>query len=100
MSTPQVNDTDDQDVRKSAKLMKGLYAVEGSKFRPSLLSCTSISGGNVQTLLTAPKELAWHMMYGDYVYDHREVFELSDGGKINIDYRGDFFNPKSKVKER
>ena len=30
---------------------------------------------------------------GAFVYDHRELYTLSDGGKIAIDYMGEAFKP-------
>ena len=30
---------------------------------------------------------------GAFVYDHRELYTLSDGGKIYIDYMGEAFKP-------
>lgn len=40
------------------------------------------------------------MCNGPYKYDKREVFELSDGGQIHIDFRGEFFNPNVEMKKR
>ena len=80
--------------------MRGLRAASDCEFWPSRLSFNSLFGGHMQTILTAPKELAWHLMYGNYEYDKREVFKLSDGGQIHIDYKGEFFKPNSQIKKR
>lgn len=44
-------------------------------------------------MMVSVKEFAYQLCNGPYQYDHREVFQLSDGGQIHIDFKGDFFNP-------
>ena len=95
---PANKKNEDKDIiPKTDLLMKGLRAVEGSEFMPSIWSFTYLSGGNVQTLMIAYKKHLYNMFTGgDYPYDKRELFKFSDGGQIYIDYRGDsFVNPGS-----
>jgi len=37
------------------------------------------------------KEALHHAVFGYLEYDRREEFQLSDGGKIHLDYMGDTF---------
>ena len=78
--------------------MKGLRAVQGSTFKPSLMSFHTLTGGLIQTLMIGYKEVLYNYFTGgDYPYDKRELFKLSDGGQIFIDYKGgSFADPDSK----
>ena len=71
--------------------MAAIRATQDFKFRPSRCSCLWLLGGNVQNLLVELKE-SWHDYVGrGFTYDKREVFSLSDGGEIHIDFKGDSF---------
>ena len=76
---------------KTPELLAGIEAVKHHVFRPSTLSFRRISGGNMQTLLTPLKDYFRHRWLGPFVYDNREVFTLSDGGEIYIEYLGKCF---------
>ena len=71
--------------------MAGIRATHDFKFRPSRCSFHWLLGVNIQTLLVGLKE-SWHDYIGRrFTYDKREVFSLSDGGEIHIDFKGDSF---------
>lgn len=61
-----------------------MRAIKDFEFRP-VWSCF---GGDGQTLMAALKE--HRTKHIKYSYDKSEDFELSDGGIITLDYKGDF----------
>ena len=81
-------------LQKTDVLMRGLEAIKGQCYRPSLLSMSWIARGNINTLLCPIKESIQNKIHGTMRYDHRELFELSDGGKIYIEYKGKLFEKK------
>jgi hypothetical protein len=75
---------------KSENLLKGIKAIDGKHvFKPSLLSLSSITGGNGQTIMISMKEKFQKAFYSDFVYTSRELFSYKDGGKTHIDIKGD-----------
>lgn len=73
--------------------MLGLEALRGQQpFTPSLLSFSSLGGGNLQTIMVQAK---FHLrsLFGStpFYYDYRKKFTFKDGGQIYIDFKGDSF---------
>ena len=84
---------DGEVLAKSEALSRGIQALQGHVFRPSLWSFNWCLRGNGQTLMGLPLEAYQARREGPFVYDHRELYTLSDGGKIYIDYMGEQFEP-------
>ena len=78
------------DANKSENLLSGIKAIDGKHiFTPSLLSLSSITGGNGQTIMITMKEKFLKTFYSDFVYTSRELFSYKDGGKTHIDIKGE-----------
>jgi predicted alpha/beta-fold hydrolase len=72
-------------------MKKAVDKLKNHCFRPSLTSCHWIFGGNAQTLMCEIKDIFYNKIYGEYLYDKKEVFNFEDGGKILLEYKGNSF---------
>jgi predicted alpha/beta-fold hydrolase len=72
---------------KDEKLRKGIQALQGFVFRPSILSFPRWFGGSGQTLISEIKEKGYRMLTGPYKFDKRELIQLSDKGQIYLEYK-------------
>lgn len=74
---------------KSEELKKGIQKISQLVYKPSLV--LTIGRGHLQTLMGIPKEMAVKRKEFRIKYHQREVFRLSDGGSVAVEYMGDTF---------
>ena len=81
---------DESDViDKSMK--KGIDAIKNQVFLPSRWAPNWAFGGHGQTIMAEVKHVFRTVVYGEHQYSKRELFTLSDGGKIYLDFEGNNF---------
>ena len=83
----------DGEQQKSDMIVKAMKRVRNMKhvFQPSLYTAPSFMWGHGQSILTGLKQM-WidnmsSLPLGQIGYDKREIFTLSDGGEICLDFK-------------
>jgi hypothetical protein len=84
---------DSKKIQKSLSLQKGINRVKNFVYRPPL--SLVLGGGHTQTMMTMPKDILLKMLQKPYEFDKREIYVLSDGGSIALDFKGNFKQPSN-----
>ena len=84
---------------KTSELQKGINAIQNQSYR--VTSSQAIwhlvgFGGHWQTFVSEFKEQFRDAFLSHHAYDRREMFTLSDGGQIYLDFMGTRFK-KSEI---